>query len=225
MLRFKNNAIRGGVIEHVYMRNVKAGQVARAAIDVDFYYEEGEKGPFTPVVRDVEVVNLEVKKCENAWSLRGFKNAPISDIRLKNCTFEGAAKAAVAENVEGLDAGERDGERQAGLKMKLPAGDRAIVDIRKLLDYCLNSQHPRVRNKARVFAAVGIRECDAEELRAALVVAARHGHAQPGVVNEFGRRYIIDLDLPRAGTVVKIRSTWIVRRDEDLPRLTSCYVL
>jgi polygalacturonase len=94
VLRFKNNAIRGGVIEHVYMRNVKAGQVARAAIDVDFYYEEGEKGPFTPVVRDVEVVNLEVRKCENAWSLRGFKNAPISEIRLKNCTFAGATKAA-----------------------------------------------------------------------------------------------------------------------------------
>ena len=44
VLRFKNNAIRGGVIEHVYMRNVKGGQVAQAAIDVDFYYEEGEKG-------------------------------------------------------------------------------------------------------------------------------------------------------------------------------------
>jgi polygalacturonase len=101
-LRFKNNAIRGGVIEHVYMRNVKAGQVAHAAIDVDFYYEEGEKGPFTPVVRDVEVVNLDVKKCESAWSLRGFKNAPVRDIRIKNCTFGGASKASVAENVEGL---------------------------------------------------------------------------------------------------------------------------
>jgi polygalacturonase len=102
VFRFKNNAIRGGVIEHAYMRNVKCGQVATAAIDVDFYYEEGEKGPFTPVVCDVEVVNLVVKKCANAWSLRGFKNAPITNIRLKNCTFENAAKAAVTENVQGL---------------------------------------------------------------------------------------------------------------------------
>ena len=102
VFRFKDNAIRGGVIEHAYMRNVKCGQVATAALDVDFYYEEGEKGPFTPVVRDVEVVNLTVKKCANAWSLRGFKNAPISNIRLKNCTFENAAKAAVTENVQGL---------------------------------------------------------------------------------------------------------------------------
>jgi len=102
VLRFKNNAVRGGVIEHVYMRNVKVGQVAHAAIDVDFYYEEGEKGTFTPVVRDVEVVNLEVQKCENAWSLRGFKSAPVSDVRLKNCNFLSAAKANVAQNVEGL---------------------------------------------------------------------------------------------------------------------------
>jgi polygalacturonase len=102
VLRFKDNAMRGGVIEHVYMRNVKCGQVATAAIEVDFAYEEGEKGPFTPVVRDVEVLNLEVKKCANAWSLRGFKNAPITNIRLKNCTFENAAKPAVTENVEGL---------------------------------------------------------------------------------------------------------------------------
>jgi polygalacturonase len=102
VLRFKDNAMRGGVIEHVYMRNVKCGQVAAAAIEVDFAYEEGEKGPFTPVVRDVEVLNLEVKKCANAWSIRGFKNAPISNIRLKNCTFENAAKPAVAENVVGL---------------------------------------------------------------------------------------------------------------------------
>jgi polygalacturonase len=102
VLRFKNNAIRGGVIEHVYMRNVKCGQVASAAIDVDFYYEEGANGTFTPVVRDVEVVNLEVGKCANAWSLRGFKNAPVSNIRLKDCTFDNAAKTAVTENVEGL---------------------------------------------------------------------------------------------------------------------------
>ena len=102
VLRFKNNAMRGGVIEHVYVRNVKCGQVTTAAIEVDFAYEEGAQGPFTPVVRDVEVLNLEVGKCANAWSIRGYKNAPIANIRLKNCTFENAAKPAVAENVQGL---------------------------------------------------------------------------------------------------------------------------
>jgi polygalacturonase len=102
VLRFKDNAMRGGVIEHVYMRNIKAGQVAGPAIDVDFLYEEGEKGPYKPVVRDVEVVNLTVKKCQSAWSLHGYKSSPVQDVRIRHCSFDGAAKANVAENVEGL---------------------------------------------------------------------------------------------------------------------------
>jgi polygalacturonase len=102
VLRFKNNAMRGGLIEHVYMRNVRAGNVAGPAIEVDFQYEEGERGPFKPVVRDVEVVNLTVKKSASAWSMRGFKSAPVQDVRIRQCAFESTAKANVAENVEGL---------------------------------------------------------------------------------------------------------------------------
>ena len=76
--------------------------LAAARLQVDFEYEEGENGPFKPVVRDVEVVNLEVGKCAAAWSIRGFRNAPISDVHLENCTFENAAKEAVVENVTGF---------------------------------------------------------------------------------------------------------------------------
>ena len=109
--------------------------------------------------------------------------------------------------------------------MKLPNGEHAIVDIRKLREYCLNSEHPRGRNKARVFASVGIREAPAEDLRAAILAAAAGIDAQLGVANVHGQRYIIDFDLLRQGRTVKIRSTWIVRIGDDLPRLTSCYVL
>ena len=72
---------------------------------------------------------------------------------------------------------------------------------------------------------VGVRESDAEELRAALLLAARTGDAQPGVPTEYGQRYVVDFDLPRESRTVRIRSCWIVRNDEELPRLTSCYVL
>ena len=109
--------------------------------------------------------------------------------------------------------------------MKLPNGEYAIVDIRKLLEYCLNSQHPRGRNKARVFASVGIREADSEELRTALLAAAGGAEAELGVANVYGQRYIVDFDLVRQEGVVRIRSTWIVRIGDNLPRLTSCYVL
>jgi hypothetical protein len=109
--------------------------------------------------------------------------------------------------------------------MTLPNGERAIVDERKLRAYCLNPQHPRGRNKARVFASVEIRQADAEELRTALLRAASNAEAQLGVANPYGQRYIVDFDLAGPGRTVRIRSSWIVRIGEDLPRLTSCYVL
>jgi len=109
--------------------------------------------------------------------------------------------------------------------MRLPNGEQANVDIRKLLDYCLNHQHPRGRNKARVFASVGIREAEVELLRTALLAAARDGDAVSGEDNPYGKRYVIDFTLNHGDRAVKIRSAWIVASGEELPRLTTCYVL
>ncbi|MCW5983514.1 MAG: hypothetical protein KIT09_35815 [Bryobacteraceae bacterium] len=109
--------------------------------------------------------------------------------------------------------------------MKLPNGAFAIVDIQKLRAYCLNPRHPRGRHKARVFASVGLRESDAEALRAALLAAAAEAEAQLGVANSYGQRYVLDLELAHSGKTVRIRSTWIVLTGEESPRLTSCYVL
>jgi hypothetical protein len=76
-----------------------------------------------------------------------------------------------------------------------------------------------------VFASVGIGQTDAELLREALLAAAVKAEARSGVANPYRRRYIVDFDLVRQARTVRIRSTWIVRIGEDLPRLTSCYVL
>ncbi|HEY7336168.1 MAG TPA: hypothetical protein VH639_14860 [Bryobacteraceae bacterium] len=109
--------------------------------------------------------------------------------------------------------------------MKLPNGEDAIVDLRKLEEYCLSPHHPRGRNKARVFASAGIHLDSAEALREALLWAAKSCDAKSGGTSAYGERYVVDLDWAAPGRVVKIRSTWIVRVDEGKPRLTSCYVL
>ena len=44
VLRLKNNAMRGGLLEHIYMRDVTVGQVASSILSVDFSYEEGDEG-------------------------------------------------------------------------------------------------------------------------------------------------------------------------------------
>jgi len=98
-LRIKNNAARGGLIENIHARNISVGQVAQAVVSIDFYYEEGEKGAYKPVVRNVSVTNLKTQKAKYAVYLRGFKNDPIEGISLADCDFEGVAQGSVVENV------------------------------------------------------------------------------------------------------------------------------
>ncbi len=101
-LRFKNNAARGGVIERIAMRNVTIGELAEAVIAADFYYEEGKNGAYTPVLRDVDVRNVTSRKSQYAFLLRGFDTAPITAVRVTDCTFDGVAKPDVLESVRGL---------------------------------------------------------------------------------------------------------------------------
>lgn len=101
-LRVKNNAMRGGLLEHLYFRNIEIGQVAHAAITIDFNYEEGAKGLFIPVVRDFVVENLKSGKSTHALDIQGLKNAPIINFRLENSTFTQAAKPSIVEHVKGL---------------------------------------------------------------------------------------------------------------------------
>jgi len=102
VLRIKTNSVRGGLIEHVYLRNLEVGQVAHAAILVDFFYEEGDAGKFDPVVRHIEVRRLTCRKARHVLYLRGYPRAPISDIRLADCVFENIAQPDVIEHVRGL---------------------------------------------------------------------------------------------------------------------------
>ena len=109
--------------------------------------------------------------------------------------------------------------------MKLPNGERALLKLEKFAEYCLYPSRPRGRHKARVFAAVGIRQADTGKLRTALLKAARDADAVPGPSSAYGRRYLVDFDMPCQGRTVKIRSAWIVAPGTDLPRWTTCYVL
>ncbi|MBV9183048.1 MAG: glycoside hydrolase family 28 protein [Acidobacteria bacterium] len=101
-VRIKNNAMRGGVIENVYVRNFKVGEVAVAGVNIDFFYEEGRAGSFTPIVRHVDIRNLTTHKAKYALYLRGFKDSPIETIRLTDCEFEGVERESVIEEVKNL---------------------------------------------------------------------------------------------------------------------------
>jgi hypothetical protein len=61
-------------------------------------------------------------------------------------------------------------------------------------------------------------------MRAALLTAAATADAQPAGADRFGDRYVLEFEMEgRQGKGI-VRSTWIVRRGESAPRLTSCFV-
>jgi hypothetical protein len=110
--------------------------------------------------------------------------------------------------------------------MRLPKPEIAVVDLRKLRDYCLNPEHPRGKHKAQVFSvALGLGADDAEDLRETLLSAAGSEEAVTGEEDEYGKRYMLDFEMRTAVGTATVRSGWIVRHGEDFPRLTSCYVV
>lgn len=110
--------------------------------------------------------------------------------------------------------------------MLLPNGARAVVDIRKLRDYCLNPDNPRGKHKARVFAAaLGLTVGDAANLRHKLLEVARTEQAQRGDLDLYGQRYTIDFEMETKAGKETVRSGWIILRAKRVPRLTTCYVV
>lgn len=101
-IRLKTNARRGGTLEHIYVRDVTIGEVSDSVLSIDFTYEEGKDGAFMPTVRDIELRNVTSKKSKYGLYLRGFPQAPITNIRLESCRFDGVAQSDMLENATGI---------------------------------------------------------------------------------------------------------------------------
>jgi polygalacturonase len=101
-IRIKTNAVRGGLIENIFVRDITVGHVKEAVIKIDFYYEEGENGNFLPVVRNLDFKNISSEKSEYAIWIKAFNNSPVENIRLTNCVFKNVEKENVLENVESM---------------------------------------------------------------------------------------------------------------------------
>jgi polygalacturonase len=96
-LRFKSNAIRGGVLENVFMRNVQVGRVAEAVLTIDFLYDTGSKGPHKPVLRNVSLEGVTSTSSPRVMWIVGFPGVVIEDVRFSDCTFRGVETAEVLE--------------------------------------------------------------------------------------------------------------------------------
>jgi polygalacturonase len=100
-IRLKTNAVRGGVIENVFARNIEIGEVG-SAIDIDMLYEEGARGSFTPVVRNIRVEKMTVKKADYALFVRGLPGAPVRGVTVLDSVIAGVSRGTLIQGLEDL---------------------------------------------------------------------------------------------------------------------------
>lgn len=102
VLRIKTSSSRGGVIENIFMKDIKVGTYKDAAITCNMFYEK--PGDFMPTIRNIWVENLEVSNGgEVAVHVRAYKESPVQNLTLVNCTINGVEKEIDIDNVKGIE--------------------------------------------------------------------------------------------------------------------------
>jgi polygalacturonase len=99
-LRLKSNAARGGVLENIFMRGVNVGVVKDSVLQINFLYEEGAKGDYPPVAKNVMMEKITVAHTPRVLNVRGFPAAEISGVRICNSTFKDVQKPDVLEDAD-----------------------------------------------------------------------------------------------------------------------------
>jgi polygalacturonase len=100
-LRFKSTRGRGGVVEKIFISNVRMSDIPGDAINFNLYY--GGKSPLdetentetnfppvteaTPQFRDIHIENVICRGAQNAIVLQGLPEMPVRDIFLKDVSI------------------------------------------------------------------------------------------------------------------------------------------
>lgn len=109
--------------------------------------------------------------------------------------------------------------------MRLPNGEQAIIEDRKLRDYVLNLNHPVGRHHAAQFRELlGIESRDLELLKAALAHAATTGTVSRRVTTPHGVKFEMSIDVAGPLGARRVRVVWIIEEGETRPRLVTCFV-
>jgi len=108
--------------------------------------------------------------------------------------------------------------------MKLPNGEKAVVDERKVREYLLSSSHPVGRFKARFFESLGFPPEAWSGFVEAVQRLAREGEAQMLEESEYGQKYAVRGRIGGPGArQAEVDSVWIIRAGDDTPRLVTVY--
>lgn len=95
VIRIKTNPCRGGIIENIYVRNIRVGQCREAVLKINLDYEAREncKRDYPPFVRNVFMENVVSQKSKLGIFIIGLKEScNIENIQITDCQFNGVEK-------------------------------------------------------------------------------------------------------------------------------------
>lgn len=90
VIRIKTNTCRGGLIENIYVRNIKVGQCKEAVLRINLQYENRENcnRGFTPIVRNVHLKNVTCEKSRYGIVAIGLEDDKyVSQISVEDCQW------------------------------------------------------------------------------------------------------------------------------------------
>ncbi len=73
--------------------------------------------------------------------------------------------------------------------------------------------------------ALDLQQTDASWLRDALLETALSGEAFETAADAWGTHWRLDATIRRHGKIAVVRTIWIVRTGESVPRFVTCWVL
>ena len=107
--------------------------------------------------------------------------------------------------------------------MKLPYLERIYVSIEKLNDYLLSDTHPIGKWKARFFKSLGFDKSNIEMLEKTLISIAQSNEISESIKTTYGVKYIIDGTVHTPKKVIKLRTVWVIEKEEKIPKFVTAY--
>ena len=105
-IRLKSNRYRGGVVENIYFRDIRVGEVGRTAVHINQNYSEKSDVIYGPekftVFRNIFVEKLSCASAEYAVQIIGMEEQPVENVQIIDCSFEKVEKENVLEFVQGI---------------------------------------------------------------------------------------------------------------------------
>jgi hypothetical protein len=108
--------------------------------------------------------------------------------------------------------------------MKLPNRAKAYIAPLKLKDYLLSETHAIGKSKAKFLRNFGFNETNVNLLEQSLIAIARFKEVKEAISSAHGIKYVIEgpLQTP-TGSVVQVRTVWIIEVGQADPRFVTAY--